>query len=146
MSINEALETVALLGIETAPFIYFVEKHPDYVAKMRSIFQRVDEAQLQVITSTITLTEVLTLPFETGNVSYQRAYREMLLNTASITTLPVTASIAEKAAELRARHRLRTPDALHIATALVSGCDAFLTNDLKLKRVTEIQVLVLGEL
>lgn len=146
MSIAETLAATALLGIETAPFIYFVEKHPDYVARMRSIFQRVAQAQLQIITSAITLTEVLTLPLETGNATYQREYREMLLNTEAITTLPVTIGIAEKAAELRAKYRLRTPDALHVATALVSNCDAFLTNDLKLKRVAEIRVLVLDEL
>jgi len=49
-------------------------------------------------------------------------------------------------AELRARHNLRTPDALQIAAALVTGCQAFLTNDGSLKRVTDLSVLVLDEL
>lgn len=70
----------------------------------------------------------------------------MLLNIESITALPVNAIVAEQAAQLRTIYRLRTPDALHVATALVSGCDAFLTNDIKLKRVVEIPVLVFDEL
>lgn len=54
--------------------------------------------------------------------------------------------LAEQAADLRARYNLRTPDAVQIATAIDTGCDAFLTNDIALKRVTEICVIVLSEL
>ena len=60
--------------------------------------------------------------------------------------IPVTLPIAESAADLRARYNLRTPDALHVASALSSGCDAFLTNDAGLKRVQELPILVLDEL
>lgn len=146
MTLNDVLENVELLGIETAPFIYFVEKHPKYIERMRGVFQRVDAGRMQLVTSTITLTEVLVMPIENAHVHYQREYREMLLNTERVNTLPVSVAIAEQAAELRAKYRLRTPDALHIATALVSGCDAFLTNDFALKRVADLKVLVLDEL
>ena len=60
--------------------------------------------------------------------------------------IPVTFEIADKAAQLRAQYNLRTPDALHIASAIESGCQALLTNDLGIKRVTELRVLVLDEL
>ena len=77
---------------------------------------------------------------------YVSEYRAMLLNTQSILTIPMNSIVAERAAELRAKYGLKTPDALHVATALETGSQAFLTNDLALKRVTEIQVLVLDEL
>jgi len=146
LTLDEGLEDVELLGIETAPFIYFVERHPTYIQRMRSVFERVDAQRLQLITSIITLTEVLVMPIENAHIHFQREYRDMLLNTEGISTLPVNVAIAEQAAELRAKYRLRTPDALHLATALVSGCDAFLTNDLALKKVTDLKVLVLDEL
>ena len=60
--------------------------------------------------------------------------------------IALDARMAEIAADLRARYRLRTPDALQIAAALVTGCEAFLTNDAALRRVTDLQVLVLDEL
>jgi len=60
--------------------------------------------------------------------------------------IDVDGMIAERAADLRARYNLRTPDAIHIATAIVAGCDAFLTNDLALRRVTELRVLTLSTL
>jgi predicted nucleic acid-binding protein len=54
--------------------------------------------------------------------------------------------IADLAAALRARYNLRTPDALYIATAIVTRCDAFLTNDKRLRQANEIRVLTLDEL
>jgi predicted nucleic acid-binding protein len=48
--------------------------------------------------------------------------------------------------ELRARYRLRTPDALHVACAIDMGCEAFLTNDKGIKHVEITRVLVLDEL
>lgn len=146
MKISDALTDVRTLAIETAPFIYFVEQHPTYVDRMRAIFHRVNRGTLQVITSVITLTEVLVMPIQTGHVQYQQEYREMLLNTAHISTLSVSSVIADRAASLRVQYGLRTADALHVATALVSGCNAFLTNDFGLKRVQDVRILVLDEL
>ena len=54
--------------------------------------------------------------------------------------------VAETAADLRASYNLRTPDALQLATAIVSGCQGFLTNDRGLIRVKTIPVLVLDDL
>lgn len=146
MKIADALAGVETLGIETTPFIYFVEEHPTYLDRMRTIFHQVDHGTPQVITSVITLTEVLVMPIQTNHTQYQQEYREMLLNTAHITTLPVSSAIADQAAYLRAKYGVRTPDALHVATAIISECDAFLTNDFALKRVQDVRVLVLDEL
>jgi predicted nucleic acid-binding protein len=54
--------------------------------------------------------------------------------------------VAARAAELRARYRLKLADALQLALALQAGCEAFLTNDLALRRVAELRVLVLDDL
>jgi predicted nucleic acid-binding protein len=132
VTISQALAGITSLGIETAPFIYFVERNQTYLDRIRAVFTLVTSEKVQVITSAITLTEVLVLPFQTGSTTYVSGYRDMLLNSKNISTVPVSAVIAEKAAELRATYRLRTPDALHVATAIISGCDAFLTNDLGL--------------
>jgi predicted nucleic acid-binding protein len=145
MNISTLFAGIKLLGVETSPFIYFVERHPIYLERIRTIFQQVEAGYLEVITSVITLTEVLVMPLQTNNTRYEFEYREMLLNTAHITTLEVSTAIAEQAAYLRVKYRLRTPDAIHVATALLSRCDAFLTNDHALKRITEIRILVLDD-
>jgi predicted nucleic acid-binding protein len=48
--------------------------------------------------------------------------------------------------DLRARYPVRTPDALQIAAALSNGCQAFLTNDKRLKPVSELKILVLDDI
>jgi predicted nucleic acid-binding protein len=94
----------------------------------------------------ITLTEVLVHPFRQGNQHLGDQYRALLVTSRDFLTLHIDAAIAEQAADLRARYGLRTPDALQISAALAAGCTAFLTNDARLQRVTELRVLVLDEL
>jgi predicted nucleic acid-binding protein len=68
------------------------------------------------------------------------------INATNFRTLPIDVTTATSAADLRARYNLRTPDALQIATAITAGCNAFLTNDAALQRVSELRVLVLDQL
>lgn len=134
------------IGLDTSPFIYFIERHPVYVEILRPLFRRIDGGHAQGFASVVTLAEVLTRPIEQGNEPLQNQYRELLLRSRNFTLLPVTASLAQQAAALRARYRLRTPDALVLATALQSGCEAFVTNDRDLTRVSELRVLVLADM
>ncbi len=146
MKINDALAGVGQLCIETAPFIYYTENRAGYVDKMRAIFQHAIDEQITVVTSTITLTECLTKPLRDNDTGLITAYNSMLRSTRRVRLVSVDETVAGRAADLRARYNLRTPDALHIATALVARCDAFLTNDLRLKRVVEVRVLALDDL
>ena len=146
MKIDDALAGVGQLCIETAPFIYYTESRAGYVDKMRAILQRAVDEQISIMASTITLTECLTKPLRDNDTALITAYNAMLRSTRRVRLVSVDSTVAGRAADLRARYNLRPPDALHIATALVAGCDAFLTNDLRLKRVTEVRVLALDEL
>ncbi len=144
--IDEALVGVTALGFDTAPLIYFVERHSAYVDLVREFVQHVDTGTVVGYSSTVTLTEVLTQPKQKGNITVEQEYRALLLHSRNFTLLPIDTTIAERAADLRARYRFRTPDALQIAAALVAGCQAFLTNDALLKRTAELRVLVLDDL
>ena len=59
MKIAEALTGVAHLGVDTAPFIYLIEKHPVYLERVRSIFTRIAQGNITGVSSVVTLTEVL---------------------------------------------------------------------------------------
>lgn len=146
IKIDEALTGVTKLGIDTSPFIYFVERFPVYVDRVREIFRRVDAGEVTGYTSTLTVTEVLTQPKRAGNRQVEASYRAMLYQSRHLELQVINAAIAERAADLRAAYHLRTPDALQMAAALEVGCEAFLTNDAALQRVTEVRVLVLDEL
>lgn len=146
MKISAALASITILAIESAPFIYYVEKNPTYFPRMLAIMQMMASGDLLAATSVITLTEVLAHPIRRGDVAVETAYRKLLTQSHELKLIPVTHSIAERAAELRARYNLKTPDALQVAAALNIGCDALLTNDFGLRRVTDLQIIVLEEL
>ena len=145
-SINGALSGVTKLGIDTQIVIYFVEVHPKYDTLVTEIFQRIAGNILIGVTSVITLIEVLIHPLQQANIRLQQEYRDLLLHSSNFQMMPIDTAIAERAAEIRTRYNLRIPDALQVATALAAGCEAFLTNDAKLKAVTELRVLLLDEL
>ncbi len=146
MRLLDALRDVRRLGLDSAPLIYFIEQHHDYFARMLYVLRSVDEGSLEGVSSTITLAEVLVHPLRTAHHELANRYETLLLHGRGLRLEPVTAAIARRAADLRARYDLRTPDALHMATAVETGCDAFLTNDRGIKRVNEIKVLVLNDL
>ena len=146
MKLTDALRDVHRLFVETAPLIYFIERHPVYIEQMRAIMGYIDDGRVTGVTSVITLTEVLTRPFQQNQTEIQRAYQDILLHSRYFVLVPVTAQVAVRAAELRAAYQLRTPDALQIAAALDADCEVFLTNDKKLQRVRDINVLVLEAL
>ncbi|PKB67419.1 MAG: twitching motility protein PilT [SAR202 cluster bacterium Io17-Chloro-G4] len=135
-----------LIGLDTAPLIYFVEEHPRYLATVRPFFQAIENNEFRVVTSTITLTEVLIHPLRQRDAELARQYREILLNSPGIFCVPLSAEVAEKAAQLRSEHNLRTPDAIHLATAYIHSAAHFLTNDSTLPNVPEVQLIVLDNL
>jgi predicted nucleic acid-binding protein len=113
---------------------------------MRAVFQYLLDGQIEITTSAITLTECLTKPIKDQLISLVQNYSVLFENTQGINVVPIDSTIGRRAAELRARYNLRTPDALHIATAIRTSCDAFLTNDFGIRRVTEIPILIPDEL
>jgi predicted nucleic acid-binding protein len=146
VKLDDALRGVTRLGLDSAPLIYLIEAHPIYRPLVREAVRRISDGQMAGITSVVTLGEVLVQPFARGDVLLQQRYRNALLNGTGLRTLPIDEGMAERAAELRARYGMRLPDALQIAVAITEGCEAFLTNDRRLARVTELRVLVLDDL
>ena len=134
------------VGLDTAPLIYFIEKHPEFHPRVRPFFQAMERGDFEVVTSTITITEVLVHPIRQGNTTLAETYRDILQNANHLRTVPITADVAETAARLRATTAFRTPDAIQAATAIVMQAEFFLTNDVRLSVMTNPTVLVLGNL
>ncbi|MGH2746593.1 MAG: type II toxin-antitoxin system VapC family toxin [Actinomycetota bacterium] len=98
----------------------------------------------ELLLSTITVTELLTAPMRAGDRQAQA--RAHLFSYEICRPVPVDVTTAEKAARIRARYGLRTPDAVICATGLTSQADAVIGNDARWKRVEEISYLHLDEL
>lgn len=135
-----------VVGLDTAPLIYFIEENPTYLETIRPFFVAMDRGEFRVVTSTVTLLEVLVHPFRRGEKELAQQYRDILLGAEGLITISLSQDIAEVAARLRASHNIRTPDAIQMATALRAGASHFLTNDVRLPSLPELKVLVLDEL
>lgn len=134
------------VGLDTAPLIYFIEKHPLYFPALQPFFEAVGRGDIQIVTSTLTLTEVLIHPLRQGNQTLARQYSSILLNAAHVKMLAVSPLIATEAARLRANHGYKTPDAIQLATAQSGHATFFVTNDEALTSVSGLQVVVLKQI
>ncbi len=130
--------------LDTAPLIYFIEAKAPYFSKILPLFTANDQGEFQFITSTLTLEEVLVMPFREPDLILQ--YERALSQAPYIQMYDIDGKVAKKAAELRATHQIKTPDALQLATAIIYQADYFLSNDRKLRKVEEIAVLTLDDL
>ena len=131
------------VAIDTAPFIYFIEENPRYLPLLESLFMAVDAGVLAAITSELTLLEVLVAPYRTGNSALAERYEAILTRARGLTMRPLGRNLLKAAALLRARTGMKTPDAIHLSTALAAECTALVTNDRDFRQVSGLRVLQL---
>ncbi len=134
-----------ILFLDTAPLIYFIEGRTEYQSVLVKIFSSIDKGEYAFISSTITLLEVLVKPVKENRLDIVEKYTELLTTSKGIDVFDITISVAKEAAKIRAKYSLKTPDAIQLATAIIFGADLFLTNDNRLKQVTEIKIVMLSE-
>jgi predicted nucleic acid-binding protein len=134
------------IGLDTAPLIYFIERHSDYIQTLRPFFVSLSEGKLRVVTSTVTLLEVLVQPLRRGDEALAHRYNDILLSSSNISTLPLTHAHARLAAELRARFNLKTADSIQLAVAIDERATVLLTNDRRIPDNCGITVLRLADL
>jgi predicted nucleic acid-binding protein len=132
------------VALDSVPLIYYVEAHPLFFERLQPFFEALEKRRFEAVTSTVTIVEVLVHPLRFKRTKLVEAYHELFMTYLRV--IDLSSVIAEKAATLRAAHNLKTPDAIHIATALDQEADFFLTNDAKLSRLPQPQVLVLADL
>ena len=135
-----------VVGLDSAPLIYFIEQNPTYLEMVRLFFRALDRREFKVVTSVLTLPEVLVYPLRQGNTTLAQEYLDILFYQEGLTTVEVSTDIAETAAQLRAVYNLRTPDAIQMATAIRAGASFFLTNDVRLPSLPGLTMLVLEQL
>lgn len=128
--------------LDTSVVIYLVEQIEPFCSAALNLIP----AQAQLVSSELALAESLVVPFRQQNLALIQAYHgffQSVLHEA----LPVSWTILEQAAQLRAAHRFTLLDAVHCASAVAAGCDWFLTNDADLRAFVHPQcrTVILGD-
>jgi uncharacterized protein len=124
---------VSRVFFDTNLFIYLVEGQGERSVRVKGILERMSERRDELLTSTITLAEVLVKPLAAGDIAWAERYEKML-DTLGVSVLPFDRSCARVYARLRQDPTLKPPDAIQLACAANARCDLFITNDDRLSR------------
>jgi predicted nucleic acid-binding protein len=140
----------SLLGkrayLDANVFIYAANGFAPFSRVLKEVFDAVDGDKMTAITSELTVAEILVTPFRNADARQETECRRIVAPRPGFGLIEIKAEILEKAARLRAANRaLRLPDAIHLATAILSKCDVVLTNDQHLKAAKQIPVILLAD-
>ena len=117
---------------DTNLFIYLFEDKGERTEQVVSLRQRMIERQDQLLTSALTLSEILLKPLEAGDRELMRHYERTI--TASAAVLPFDQAASAAFATVRQNPSIHPADAIQLACASAAGVDMFITNDQRLSR------------
>jgi predicted nucleic acid-binding protein len=122
--------------------IYLIECPPGFGARAAAFLGAIRTAGHRICTSDLSRLECRVVPLRTGDTASLARF-DAFFSDPDVDVLPLTAAVCERASEVRAIHQLKPLDSLHLAAAIVHGCDRFLTNDIRLNACTAIPIDVL---
>jgi predicted nucleic acid-binding protein len=126
---------VSRIFLDTNFFIYLYEGQGPQAARARYLSRAFIGRRDEILTSVMTLGEVLVAPLSKGDFALAQRYRQ-LFRGQGITVLSFVEQAAEAFARIRIGGAVKPPDAIQLATAGTVGCDLFLTNDDRLQGIT----------
>ena len=133
------------VGLDTPVFIYHIEGATRFAEPAGVALNELARGAFVGVTSVLTLMEIAVKPLQMGRPDVAEEYDILLANFPNLAVVPIDRPTSRRATELRARHRLRPADALQVAACLERGTTAFLTSDRDLRRITELDVLILED-
>jgi predicted nucleic acid-binding protein len=140
------LPTSGAVYADAQVFICSVERHPKYAPLLRPLWESVANNGLEIVSSELTLLETLVGPLKRGDSTLETDYENVFM-WPGIRLFPITQSILRAGARLRATlSSLRTPDAIHAATANSCFSTLVLTNDVVFRRIPGLPVVILDDL
>jgi predicted nucleic acid-binding protein len=132
---------VADIYLDACCFVYLVEGQPGWRSVVEARLSDLDPTT-RLVTSQLTRLECRTKPTRDGDRALLERY-DALFGAGRVAVLDVSAAVIDRATHVRARHGFRSPDAIHLATAIDCGASSFWTGDAALARCTDIAVVVL---
>jgi predicted nucleic acid-binding protein len=132
------------VGVDTAVFIYFIEEDARLLPAITPLFEAADRGKLELVSSALTLLEVLVVPYRTGNLGLAGQYEALLTRSRGVRLIDLTRDQLRAAAQLRAVTGATTPDSLQLAAALAAGCSGLITNDRRLPAVQGLNIIQLA--
>ena len=117
--------------LDTNFFIHLIEGASPSAARVKYLLRAFSARRDEILTSVMTLGEVLVMPIRNRDIALAQQYRR-IFKGPGISVLPFQEDAAERFAQIRADTKIKPPDAIQLAVAGSAGCDLFLTNDRRL--------------
>ena len=117
---------------DTNLFVYLFEDRSERAEQVVSLRQRMIERNDELLTSTLTLGEILVKPLQAGDQTLAGHYEQAITSTATV--VPFDQAAAHSFAMVRRDSSIGPADAVQLACASVAGVDLFITNDRRLAR------------
>ena len=134
------------LALDSSLFIYHFEANPTYIPLTTVVLSAITDGRCQGVISSVTIMELTVHPWRQNRGDVARQYELLLANFPNLIIVDVNRDVARRAAQLRALYNLRPADALLVATGLVSGATAWVSNDTQLRRLaSEIEIFILDD-
>jgi len=144
--IAQALERHSLVALDSCVLIYLLEGHAQFGPAARIVLERIAEGKNEAVASTLVLLEVQVGAYGKRAAALAEAYYAALGKWPHLRWIPMTYAIADRAARLRAEHKFKVADAIHLATAQEMAAGLFVTNDVELPAITGLEYLILGRI
>jgi predicted nucleic acid-binding protein len=128
----------ALLLVDSAPIIFYIEDHPTFADRFAPVFEAQEAGRVRIAVSTAAIAEVLVGPFKSNDEALVRRYRTIL---ESWQVVGLDIKTAESAAQFRASLGLKLIDAIQVASAVSIGAAAIVTHDRDFSRVRSLRVI-----
>jgi predicted nucleic acid-binding protein len=134
------------MAVDTCVFIYFIESDPEWLPVVQPIFASAGGNGVSLVTSSLTLHEVLVIPYRAGDLALAARYEALLTRSRGLAMIEMGRPIVRAAAQLRATYGLKMGDSFQVATALAARCTSFVTNDRKIADIPGLRIVQLSEL
>ncbi len=132
--------------LDTNLFIYALEYSEPHTEKVMAVFSRIHETWAIAVTSQLALAECLVKPFLAEDPSSVKLYKQAIKSSTFLDVIDINLPILLIAAQNKAHYKNKLPDAIHLATAIESGCRVFITNDKRIAVPEGISRLLLSEI
>ena len=115
--------------LDANTIIYAVELAHQFPSLQDGLLRPLDGQEFTAVSSEITLAETIIGPRRAGNAVNEQLFRAFLTPSSNFHLQPITLAVVEKLIDLRAQYALKIPDAIHVATGILAGCDLFVIAD-----------------
>ncbi len=132
--------------IDTNVFIYFLDQNAQFLSVVAPFLQAVIEGKIIGYTGVAVIAETMVKPYKIGDVAIIGSVKEFFYQENFLTILPHDANAFDLAAQISAKNSMKLIDALHLATALQSGCKFLVTQDEGFKPMGGVEIVFLRDL